>query len=109
MFLNLAKGQEELKTLITKERKNKTRKSIGILNIGIRLRGPIKRAQDYDIPSNKDDNQGEDGKSVKAEKGSNHGSGQYSDEDEEDYSDEQYPHANEKYKQLEDNLNAIEI
>ena len=68
MFLNLAKGKEELKTLITKERKKKTRKPIGILNMGIMLRGPPKRAQDCDIPSNEDDNQGEDGKSVKAEK-----------------------------------------
>ena len=96
MFLNLAKGREELKTIITNERKKKTRKLIGILNMGRRFRGPIKRAQDYDIPSNKDDNQGEDGKSVKAEKGSNLGSGQYSDEDEEEYSDEQYPPADEK-------------
>ena len=50
--------------------------------MGRRFRGPIKRAQDCDIPSNEDDNQCEDGKSVKAEKGINLGSGQYSDEDE---------------------------
>ena len=46
---------------------------------------------------------------MKAEKGRNLGSGQYSDEDEEDYSDKQYPPADEKYKQLEDRLNSIEI
>ena len=40
MFLNLAKGKEELKTLITKERKKKTRKPVGILKIGRRFRGP---------------------------------------------------------------------
>ena len=50
--------------------------------MGKRLRGSIKQAQDCDIPSNKDDNMGKDVKSVKAEKGSNFGSGQYSDEDE---------------------------
>ena len=61
-----------------------------------RFRGPIKRAQDCDIPSNKDDNQGEDGKSVKAKKGSNLDSGQYYDE--EDYSDKQYPPSDENYK-----------
>ena len=59
--------------------------------MGRRFRGPPKRAQDCDIPSNKDDNQSEYSKSVKAEKGSHLGYGQYSDEDEEDYSDEQYP------------------
>ena len=96
MFLDLANGPEELETLITKGWKKNTRKPISIFNMGRRFRGPIKRAQDCDIPSNEDDNQGEDGKSVKAEKRSNLGSGQYFDEDEEDYSDEQYPPANEK-------------
>ena len=43
MFLKLAKGQEELKALITKEKKIKTKKPIGILNMGRRFRGPIKR------------------------------------------------------------------
>ena len=96
MLLNLAKGQEELKTLITKERKKKTRKPIGILNMGRRFIGPIKKTQYCDIPLNEDDNQGEDGKSVKSEKESNLGSGQYSYEDEEEYSDKQYPPADEK-------------
>jgi prephenate dehydrogenase len=39
MILNLAKGQEELKALITKK---KTKKSAGILNMGRRFRGPVK-------------------------------------------------------------------
>ena len=109
MFLNLANGREELKTFITKERKKKTRKPIGILNMGRSFRGPIKWAQDCDILSNKDENWGEDDKSVKSEKGSNLGYGKYSNEDKEDYSEEQYPPADEKYKQLEDCLNAMEI
>ena len=40
MFLSLAKGQEELKALITKERKEKTKKPSGILNMGKRIKGP---------------------------------------------------------------------
>ena len=98
MFLNLAKGREKLKTLIAKERKKKTRKLVGILNMGRRFRGPPKWAQDCDILSNEDDNQGEDGKSVEDEKRNNLGSGQYFEEEEEDYSDEQYPPADENYK-----------
>ena len=44
MFLNLAKEQEELKALITKEGEEKIKKPAGILNMGRRLKGPIKRA-----------------------------------------------------------------
>ena len=36
MFLSLAKGQEDLKTLILKEKKKK--KKVGILNMGRRFR-----------------------------------------------------------------------
>ena len=52
--------------------------------MGKRFRGPVKRAQDLDIPSNEDDNQDEDGKSVKTEKKINHGSDKFYDEEEED-------------------------
>ena len=44
---------------------------------------------------------------MKAERGRNLGSGQYSEE--EDYSDEQYPPVDNRYKQLEDHLKAMEI
>ena len=42
MFLSLAKVQEELKALITKEKKKKTKKPTGILNMGRRFSGPVK-------------------------------------------------------------------
>ena len=42
-------------------------------------------------------------------KKSNHGSDKFSDEEEEDYLDEQYPPAGEKYKLLEEGLKAIKI
>ena len=60
------------------------------------FRGPAKRALEFATPSNEEDNQEEDNKSVK-------------EEEEADYSEEQYPPANDKYKQLEDCLNAMEI
>ena len=56
MFLDLAKGQEELKTLITKERKKKTKKPVVILNMGKRFKGHVKRALDFEVSSNEDDN-----------------------------------------------------
>ena len=88
MFLTLEKGQEKLKTLLIKEKKKKAKKSIGVLNLGRRFKGYPKQAQNYDIPSDEDNNQGEDDKSVKAGRGSNLCYGQYSDTDEEDYSAE---------------------
>ena len=42
MIMALAKGKEDLKALILKDRKKK--KTIGILNIGRRIKGPLKRA-----------------------------------------------------------------
>ena len=58
MFLNLAKGQEELKALINE--KKKTNKPIRILNTGRKFRGPVKWAQDLDILSEKDGKKDED-------------------------------------------------
>ena len=96
MFLALAKGQEELKALVIKEKTKKPKKQVGILKMGRRLRGPVKRAIDLSTPSNEGDNHEED---------NNPGT----DEDEADYSEEQYPSTDDKYKQLEDRLNAMEI
>ena len=39
LFLTLAKGQEELKTLLVEEKKKKTKKITGILNMGRRFQG----------------------------------------------------------------------
>ena len=105
MFLNLAKGQENLKALIIKERKNKTKKPVVLLNMGRKFKGPVWRALDFEVPSNEDDNQEEDDKSVKAKDNNYDGP----DEEEAYYSDEHYPSVDDKYKQLEDRLNAMEI
>ena len=42
MFLNLAKGQEDLKYLILKDKKKKKR-PVGVLNLGRRFKGPVKQ------------------------------------------------------------------
>ena len=44
MFLTLAKGQEELKTLLVEEKKKKTKKITGVLNMGRRFQGQTRRA-----------------------------------------------------------------
>ena len=104
MFLNLAKGHEELNTLSTKEKKKETKKPANILNMGRRSRGPVKRVYDPDTPLDEDDEQDKSGENEKR----NHGPVKYSDEEEEDYLNEQYPPADEKYKQIQDRLNAME-
>ena len=40
MFVAFAKGQEDLKALILKEKKKK--KTVGVLNLGRRFRRPLK-------------------------------------------------------------------
>ena len=56
MLLNLAKGQEDLKTLFTKDKKKKTKKRVGVLNTGRRLRGPAKQALEFTTLSTEGDN-----------------------------------------------------
>ena len=56
-----------------------------------------------DVSSEEDDNQEEDGRSVRGEDRNNQVS------EDKDYSDEQYPPTDDKYKQLKDRLKAVEI
>ena len=106
MLLSLAKGQEELKALIIKEKKKK-KKPIGIINIGRRFRGPAKQVKEVEIPEDNDNEQDDNDESDKNKENINHGSVKYSVEEEEDYLDEQYPPADEKYKLLEERLTAM--
>ena len=101
-------GKTKLKVLVTSDRKKKSKKLIGILNMGRRIKDPVKQARDFNIPSDEDDKQDEENKIVKTER-SNPGSNKCLDEEEDDYLDEQYPPADEKYKLLEERLRAIEI
>ena len=57
MFLTLEKGQEELKTLLIKEKKKKAKKSADVLNLGRRFQGPARRTLDFATSSNEWDNQ----------------------------------------------------
>ena len=52
--MNLAKGQEELKTLLAEERKKKTKKVTGVLNMGRRFHGQTRRTLDFATTSVKE-------------------------------------------------------
>ena len=56
MFLTLAKGQEELKTLLVEEKKKKTKKITGVLNMGRRFQGQERRTLDFATSSGEKDN-----------------------------------------------------
>ena len=67
MFLALAKGQEDLKALIVKEKTKKAKKPVGVLNMVRSFRGLTMRALEFATPSIEGDNQEEDDKKVKEE------------------------------------------
>ena len=61
MFLDMAKGQEDLKTLLLTDKKKKSKKSVGVLNLERRLKGPVKRTLDLSTLSTEGDNQTKEG------------------------------------------------
>ena len=96
----LAMGQEELKTLLAEERKKKTKKVTGVLNMGRRLQGQTRRTLNFATTSGEGEGKGKE-TAVPSES--------EEEEKEEDYSEEQYPPADDKYKHLEERLSAMEI
>ena len=71
------------------------------MNLGRRFKGPARRTLDFATSSGEGDNQ--EGKNKEGNDNLE------SEEDEADYSEEQYLPADNKYKQLEDHLNDMEI
>ena len=59
MLLNQTKGQEELKTLLAKEKKKKSKKSTGVVIMGRRFKGQARRALDFATSLGEGDNQGD--------------------------------------------------
>src|ERR1044072_6042255 len=95
MFTSLVQGQKDLKKLITRKKK-----VIGVLNMGKRHKGGPKVVSQLEIS----DKSGETKEIIKGSEGSR----QKSEDREEDYLSEQYPPDEDRYKQLEDRLNAVE-
>ena len=103
MFTSLVQGQEDLKKLI-----NKKKKVVGLLNMGRRYKGGPKVVSRIEL--SEDSVKNED--SIKNE-GSVKGDGEGSQREPEKGRDDQYDHSqysdeDDKYKQLEDRLNAVE-
>ena len=65
MLLTLTKGQEELKTLLDKEKKNKANKPTSIMIMGRRFKGQARRTLDFATSSGEGDNQEDRTKEVK--------------------------------------------
>src|SRR4051812_13965986 len=82
LILNLSKGQDELKALLTKKDKN-PRRFVGVLKMRRRFRGPLKKAEEFKV-SQEDDNEQNEDASVKIEAKINHDYVNPS-EEEEDY------------------------
>ena len=97
-LMNLAQGKKELLALVAK--KKKTKKPTVILNMGRMFKGPAQPIQVEDNSSEKDDNHDEDGKNNQ---------GYENTLEDEDFSNEQYPPVDDRYKKLEDRLKAMEI
>ena len=97
MFITLAKGHEDLKALILKEKKKK-KKAASILNMGRRFSERLKRQVNLTSLSKEGENQEEEKDPSLA----------VSDNDT-NYNDEKYPPAEDRYKQLEDHLSAMEV
>ena len=62
MFLALAKGQEDMKALIIKEKTKKAMKPTSVFNLGRRFRGPAKQALYFATSLGEEDNQEEKNK-----------------------------------------------
>ena len=57
MIMALAKGQEELKALIVKEKTKKPRKTTSVVNLGRRFKGPLRQVVELTSSSKEGDNQ----------------------------------------------------
>ena len=86
MLMALTKGKEELKTLLAKENKKKTKKPTWVVIMGRRFKGQARRTLDFATSSGEGDNRGAETQEVNDDPTS---------EGEEEHD---YPPADDKYK-----------
>src|ERR1044072_1735927 len=96
MFTSLVQGQEDLKKLI-----NKKKKVVGLLNMGRRYKGGPKVASRIELSEDSVKNEGSVKRDEEDQREPEKGR-----EERSDYS--QYSDEDDKYKKLEDRLNAVE-
>src|SRR4051812_41075815 len=129
LILNLSKGQDELKSLLTMKEK-KTKKPKSVINQGRRFKGPLKKVEEAETPKegnktqvkklrpilqlrdaetseDSDEDDQDDDASVKTDSKSNHDSAKLSEEEEDYYHEDEHPV--DKYKMLEERLRSVEI
>ena len=99
-LLNLDKGKPKLMSLLVAKKKTKKK---DLINMGNRFNGPVRQVQVVEDSFEEDENQDEDARRTRARGGNNPIS------EDGDYSNEQYPPDEDKYKQLEDRLTAMEV
>ena len=100
LLMTLAKGQEDLKVLLEKN-KEKKKKRPKVATLGRRFEHQARRVLEF--PSTSDEGAGK-GKGTAVPSDS-----EVEEEEDEDYSEQQYPPADDKYKNLEDILAAMEL
>src|SRR3954468_34883 len=84
LILNLSKGQEELKTMLTKKKK-KGKKTLG------KKLGPILQLRDAQASEVSDEEEQDDDAGIKTEAKSNHDAAKPSEEEEDYYHEEEHP------------------
>ena len=85
--------------MLAEEKKKKTKKITRVLNMGRRFQGKTRRVLDFATTSGEKDNQEGKGKEIVVQSESEE---EEEEGEEEDYSEEQYPPADDKYKHLEE-------
>ena len=96
-LLTLAKGQQELLTLLVAKKKTKKK---AFINMGKRFKGQVQIVEES---SEEDKNQDEEARSTRDGGANNQAS------EDEDYFGEKYPLIKDKYKQLEDEQRLLKF
>src|SRR4051812_17983716 len=97
LILNLSKGQDELKAILTKKKK-KGKKTLG------KKLGPILQLRDAEASKDSDEDEQDDDSSIKTEAKSNHDATKPSEEEGDYYHENEHP--GNKYKLLEERMKA---
>src|SRR3954467_3224690 len=101
LILNLSKGQEELKAMLTKKKKKKGKKT------QVKKLRPILQLRDAEASKDSDEDEQDDNASIKTDAKSNHDYVKPSKEEEDYHHEDEHP--NDKYKLLEERMKAVEI
>ena len=106
LLMTLAKGQEDLKALLEKD-KDKKKKRPGVVIMGRRFKSNARKVLEF--PSTSDEGVGKGKGTAMPSESEVEEEEEEEEEEDEDYSEQQYPPTNDKFKNLEDRLAAMEL